>query len=210
MKYNYIAIAGNIGAGKTSLAKLLADKFNGKLILENFEGNEFLSKFYKNPVKYAFPLELSFLASRYQQMKENLAEQDLFKSFTISDYFFDKSIIFARKTLPEDEFRLFTRLFRIIHASLPKPDLLIFLHLPVADLLINIKKRGRDFETGIDADYLSNIQQSYLDYFKQLPEIRILLLNTGSIDFVNNNEDLNRIYPLIQQDYPHGIHMLTP
>nr|MBC8147774.1 deoxynucleoside kinase [Bacteroidota bacterium] len=146
MKYNYIAIEGNIGAGKTSLSTRIAEQFNAKLILENFEDNSFLPKFYKEPDKYAFPLEMSFLAERYQQLKDRLTDQDLFKSFTISDYFINKSLIFSRKTLQKDEYLLYSKLFEIIISSLPQPDLLVYLYLDIDKLKSNIIKRGRLYE----------------------------------------------------------------
>ncbi|MFC2100219.1 deoxynucleoside kinase [Bacteroidota bacterium] len=208
MNYNYIAIEGNIGAGKTSLATKMAVQFNGKLILERFEENEFLPKFYKDPSKYAFPLELSFLAARYQQLKEDLPEQDLFKTFTISDYLFDKSVIFARKTLPDDEFALFVKLFRIIKASLPKPDLIVYLYSPITKLLQNIQKRGRIYEQSIEEHYLSMIQKSYIDYFKQLPDLKILVFKTDNLDFVNKQKDYSKLIDQITEDYSIGIHMV--
>ncbi|RLD31693.1 MAG: 2-amino-4-hydroxy-6-hydroxymethyldihydropteridine diphosphokinase, partial [Bacteroidetes bacterium] len=146
MRYNYIAIEGNIGAGKTSLATMISEQFNGKLILEQFEDNSFLPKFYKEPDKYAFPLEMSFLAERYQQLKDQLTKQDLFRTFTISDYLFIKSLIFAKNNLQADEFALFSTMFTIIDEFLPKPDLLVYLYLDVPGLQRNIKNRGRSYE----------------------------------------------------------------
>jgi len=147
--YQFIAIEGNIGAGKTSLAKLIAEKCNAKLILEEFEDNSFLPKFYKDPERFAFPLELSFLAERFQQLKDKLASKDMFKTFTIADYFINKSLIFSRKTLQTDEFKLYNTLFEIINQSLIKPDLLVYLYANVDTLQSNIKKRGRDYEQEI-------------------------------------------------------------
>lgn len=169
MRYNYIAIEGNIGAGKTSLATRIADRYNGKLILEQFEDNPFLAKFYENQEKYAFPLELSFLADRYQQLKKELARQDLFSDFTISDYFLNKSLIFARKTLNEDEYQLFMTLFNIMNANLPRPDLLVHLYVKTSRLQENIRNRGRDYERQIQDEYLDRIQESYFNYLKQQP-----------------------------------------
>ena len=150
MQYNFIAIEGNIGAGKTSLSSRIAEDFNAKLILEEFEDNAFIPKFYKEPDKYAFPLEMTFLASRYQQLKDNLNQQDLFKDFTISDYYIVKSLIFAKKTLPADEFNLYTRFFNIIFTQIPKPDLLVYLYLKTPNLQANIIKRGRPYELSIE------------------------------------------------------------
>jgi len=205
MRYNYIAVEGNIGAGKTTLATKIAHQFNGKLILEHFEGNPFLAKFYENQEKYAFPLELSFLAERYQQLKRELANQELFANFTISDYFLNKSLIFARKTLNPDEYQLFITLFNIMNANLPRPDLLVHLFVQTPRLQQNIKARGRAFEQQIPDEYLDKIQISYLDYLKQQPHLRILMLDINKLDFVTRQNDYQKIVEVIDQDYPKGI-----
>ena len=209
MLYNYIAVEGNIGAGKTTLASMIAEQFNGKLILEQFDDNPFLAKFYENQERYAFPLELSFLAERFQQLKTELASQELFRDFTISDYFLNKSVIFARKTLNEDEYQLFFRLFNIMNANLPRPDLLVHLYVDVNRLQNNIRKRGRSFEQKIPDEYLKNIQSSYFDYLKQQKHIRILLLDINALDFVENERDYNLIVDCISKDYPVGITKLV-
>ena len=207
--YNYICVEGNIGAGKTSLASRLAEDFNGKLILEQFEDNPFLPKFYQDQSKYAFPLELSFLASRYQQVKDQLSTMDLFKSFIVSDYFIDKSLIFAHKTLLDDEFRLFKRLFNIIISTVPKPDLLIYLYVDIERLQHNIRYRGRTYEQSIEDSYLEKIQSGYLDYLRQLSETRILLLDTNNIDFVGNQKDYEKVLCHICKDYDPGIYRIV-
>jgi len=209
MIYNYICVEGNIGAGKTSLATKLAGDFNGKLILEAFEDNPFLPKFYKEPSKYAFPLELSFLASRYQQVKDHLAILDLFKSFIISDYFINKSLIFARKTLQNDELALFNKLFNIIISTVPKPELLIYLHVDIKRLQQNIRYRGRSYEQEIEDSYLEKIQLGYLEYIKQLPDIRILMLDTNELDFVGNQTHYECLLDVINTRYEPGIHRFT-
>jgi deoxyadenosine/deoxycytidine kinase len=203
--YNFIAIEGNIGAGKTSLATRISQQFNAKLILEQFEDNAFLPKFYENPSKYAFPLELSFLASRYQQLKDQLPAQDLFKSFTVADYFIHKSFIFAGKNLDSDEFSLYSRLFNIIEASLPKPDLLVYLFLSVDHLKGNIQKRGRPYEQNIDFDYLGKIQSGYMEFLKQQQNMRTLIVDTNNLDFVNRDEDYLKLLDLIGKEYEFGI-----
>ncbi|HRS53240.1 MAG TPA: deoxynucleoside kinase [Bacteroidales bacterium] len=205
MKYNYIAIEGNIGAGKTSLATKIAHDFNGKLILEQFEENAFLPKFYKDPAKYAFPLELAFLAERYNQLKTQLAAQDLFKKFTISDYFINKSLIFARKTLQEDEFILYSKLFTIISASLPRPELLVYLYVDIERLKHNITLRGREYEQNIHPEYLEKIQNSYFEYIRQQQDMRILILDTNKIDFVNNEIHYKNVIDIIDKEYNFGI-----
>ena len=203
--YNFIAIEGNIGAGKTSLATRISQHFNAKLILEQFEDNAFLPKFYENPSKYAFPLELSFLASRYQQLKDQLPAQDLFKSFTVADYFIHKSFIFAGKNLDSDEFSLYTRLFKIIEASLPKPDLLVYLFLSVDHLKGNIQKRGRPYEQNIDFDYLEKIQSGYMEFLKQQQNMRTLIVDTNNLDFVSRDVDYLKLLELIGKEYEPGI-----
>jgi len=206
MEYNYIAIEGNIGAGKTSLATKISEEFNAKLILEQFSDNHFLPKFYENPEHYAFPLELSFLAARYHQLKDELAKQDLFKSFTISDYFINKTLIFAQKTLQPDEFALFTKLFYIINTTLPKPDLLVYLYMNVDNLKKNITKRGRAYEVNIEKDYLEKIQTGYLNFIKSQQNMRILIIDTNNIDFVNSPDDYKKIVQLIiAKEYEVGI-----
>ncbi len=209
MIYNFIAIEGNIGAGKTTLAEMIAQQYNGKLILEQFEDNPFLAKFYDNPDRYAFPLELSFLAERYQQLSKELPSQELFSDFTISDYFLNKSVIFARKTLTEDEYQLFFKLFNIMNANLPKPDLLVHLYVNTNRLQQNIKKRGRDYERKIQDQYLENIQSSYFEYLKQQKGLKILLLDINHLDFVENPQHYNLIIDAINQQYPIGITAVT-
>ena len=206
--YNYIAIEGNIGAGKTSFSSRLAADFNAKLILERFEDNSFLPKFYENPDIYAFPLEMSFLADRYQQLKEKLTARELFKTFTVSDYFIDKSLIFARNNLKPDEFNLYSRLFYIISASLPKPDLILYLHAGVSQLVSNILKRGRDYEKKIRDSYLERIQAGYLAHFRSLTNIPVLIIDTNDMDFVALDEDYKTLVHLLEKKYIPGLHRI--
>ena len=193
MDYNFIVIEGNIGAGKTTLSHKISEDRNAKLILEQFAENPFLPKFYKDPEKYSFPLEMSFLADRYNQLKKELSERDLFKSFTISDYYFMKSLIFSKQTLQDDEYTLYRQFFHIIYNSLPKPDLYVYLHSDVDKLLSNIKKRGREYEQEITADYLLKIQESYFEFFKQQQDLHFLIIDTNDIDFVNQDLDYKKI-----------------
>lgn len=208
IKYNYVVIEGNIGAGKTTLATRIADDFNARLILEHFADNPFLPKFYKDPEKYSFPLELSFLASRYRQLKEELVPQDLFKSFTVADYYFMKSLVFAASTLRGDEYSLYRQIFYIIYGSLPKPDIYVYLHLDTDRLLKNIEKRGRNYEKGISREYLQTIQESYFAFFRQNPENRYLVIDINEIDFVGNENHYDKIIETIfRKDYPAGVNM---
>ena len=209
MQYNYIAIEGTIGAGKTTLATRISNDFNGKLVLEEFEGdkNPFLPKFYKEPEKYSFQLEMTFLALRYQQLKDKLGALDLFHDFIISDYYVAKSLIFSRNNLQEDEYQLFSRFFNIIFSDMPKPELLVYLYCDVDRLQANIHKRGRSYEQEISDEYLADIQQGYLNFLNQQQgNMRILLLDTTRMDFVASESDYRRIIDAIDQPYDIGLH----
>lgn len=186
---NYIAIEGNIGAGKTTLASKIAEDYNAKTILERFADNPFLPKFYKDQNRYAFPLEMSFLADRYQQLSDDLAQFDLFKDFIVADYHIFKSQIFAKVTLQEDEFRLYKTMFDIMYKEMPKPDLYVYLYQNTDRLLANIKKRGRSYEQDISSNYLEKINQGYLDYIKSQTDINALIIDVSDLDFVKNQED---------------------
>lgn len=206
IKYNYVVIEGNIGAGKTTLSTKIAQQFNAQLILEHFADNPFLPKFYNEPEKYSFPLELSFLASRYKQLKDELVPQDLFKSFTVADYYFMKSLVFAASTLSGDEYNLYRQIFYIIYGSLPKPDIYVYLHLSPDKLLQNIEKRGRNYEKSITRDYLQKIQDSYFAFFRQNPGNKYLVLDVNDIDFVAKEKDYTRVIDTIFfDDYPVGL-----
>ncbi len=207
--YQFIAVEGTIGAGKTSLATMIANDFNAKLILEQFEDNAFLPKFYEDQDKYAFPLEMSFMASRFQQLKDQLGTHDMFKSFVIADYYVAKSLIFARKTLKPDEFNLFNRFFHLIDISLPKPDLLVYLYLEVDKLQQNIRKRGRSYEQQIKDEYLGSIQQGYFEFIRQQQDMRILLIDTNQIDFVASKRQYHKLLDAIFKEYPVGVHRIT-
>ena len=212
MQYNYIAIEGTIGAGKTTLASRIANDFNGKLVLEEFEGdkNPFLPKFYKEPEKYSFQLEMTFLALRFQQLKDKLSVLDLFHDFIISDYYVAKSLIFSKNNLQDDEYQLFSRFFNIIFSDMPKPELLVYLYSDVEHLQANIRKRGRSYEQEISDAYLENIQQGYFDFLRQQQNnMRILLLDTNDLDFVANEKDYQRIIEAINQPYEIGLHRIS-
>jgi deoxyguanosine kinase len=196
--FNYIAIEGNIGAGKTTLASKIAEDFNAKLVLERFADNPFLPKFYKDQNRYAFPLEMSFLADRYQQLADDLSQFDLFKDFVMADYHIFKSLIFAKVTLQEDEFRLYKTLFDIIYKEMPKPDLYVYLYQNTDRLLKNIKKRGRSYEQEIPAEYLEKINRGYLDYIKSQTDLNVLVIDVSDFDFVRKHEDYVQVLEVIQ------------
>jgi deoxyguanosine kinase len=188
-KYNYIAIEGNIGAGKTSLANKIAHDYNAKLILERFADNPFLPKFYKDALRYAFPLEMSFLADRYQQISDDLSQLDLFKDFIVSDYDVFKSLIFSKITLQEDEFNLYRKLFYLMYKDLRKPDLYVYLYQNTERLQENIKKRGRDYEQNIDNDYLEKINSGYLEFLKTQTDFNVKIIDVSDRDFIENRSD---------------------
>lgn len=208
MKYHFITIEGNIGAGKTTLAHLLARKYNARLVLEGFADNPFLSKFYENPRQYAFPLELFFMAERYKQLKELIHTTDLFQSVTISDYLFTKCLLFAKVNLPEEEFRLYQKLFDIIHQQLVQPEILIYLHAPVQKLQANIRRRNRPYEQGIPDEYLFSIQETYTNYIRQ-HNIKTLFIDAGNADFLSNEKHLQVITDALENDYENGQHYFT-
>ncbi|MCF6306439.1 MAG: 2-amino-4-hydroxy-6-hydroxymethyldihydropteridine diphosphokinase [Flavobacteriaceae bacterium] len=192
-KYRYVAIEGNIGAGKTSLATQMASDFNAKLVLERFKENPFLPKFYKEPDRFAFPLEMSFLADRYQQLLDDLTQYDLFKENVIGDYDAYKSLIFAKITLQEEEFVLYKKLFHLMHKELPSPDVYVYLYQNTERLLENIKKRGRDFEQEIEAEYLQKINKGYMEFIRSQHSDNIKIIDISKIDFVNNREDYLKV-----------------
>ena len=208
MKYKFITVEGNIGAGKTTLASLLSEKLNARLVLEEFADNPFLAKFYDNPSQYAFSVELFFMAERFKQLKDHLSQQDLFQTTTVSDYLFTKCLLFAKVNLPNDEFRLFQRLFEMMQPQLIQPDLLIYLHAPVNKLQENIKKRNRSYEQNIKDDYLFEIQQTYTHYIKQHP-LRTLFVDASNVDFLHNEQHLNIILEALERDYEEGQHVIT-
>jgi 2-amino-4-hydroxy-6-hydroxymethyldihydropteridine diphosphokinase len=198
-RFNYIAFEGNIGAGKTTLTTKIAEDFNAKTVLERFADNPFLPKFYEDQNRYAFPLEMSFLADRYKQLSDDLAQFDLFKDFIVADYHIFKSLIFAKVTLQEDEFRLYKTMFDIVYREMPKPDLYVYLYQNTERLLENIKKRGRSYEQNIPADYLDKINSGYLDYIKSQTDLNILIIDVSDRDFVKNQEDYLYILDEIQR-----------
>jgi deoxyguanosine kinase len=205
MHYNFVTVEGNIGAGKTTLATKLAGTLNGNLVLEQFSSNPFLPLFYKEPGRYAFSLELFFMAERYKQLNEKIIAKDMFSSFSVSDYLFVKSLLFSKVNLTNEEYKLFQQLFNIICKQLPKAGLLLYLHTPVDKLLENIGKRGRDYERNIKGDYLSAIETAYFDYMKQLTDTVIVIVNAADLDFINNNADFEFILQLLRTEFKKGM-----
>ena len=208
MKYNFVTIEGNIGAGKTTLAHLLSKHFNARLILEEFADNPFLPKFYENPGQYAFPLELFFMAERYKQLKDLLQTKDMFQNITVSDYLFTKCLLFAKVNLPDEEFRLYQKLFEIINPQIVQPDILIYLHTPVYKLQENIKKRNREYEQSIPNDYLFTLQETYTQYIKQ-HNIKTLFIDASNADFLGNEEHMKIVVEALDKEYENGQHYLT-
>lgn len=208
MRYRYIAIEGNIGAGKTSLAMRLASELEAVLILEEFAENPFLPKFYKDAERFAFPLELSFLSERFTQLKKELLSRDLFSPPIVADYFISKSNIFAKNNLNGDELELFQKVFQMIEPTIPSPDVLVYLYLDVAKLQENIRKRGRPYEQEITDDYLTKIQKQYLTFIKQHRKTRTLIIRTDSLDFVNNEADYQWIKGQILASREKGVHLI--
>lgn len=203
MNYHFIAIEGNIGAGKTTLAHMLARHFNARLILEQFADNPFLPKFYENPGQYAFPLELFFMAERYKQLKELVYTADLFQSVTIADYLFTKCLLFAKVNLPDQEFRLYQKFLDILQTQVVQPDLLIYLHAPVAKLQANIRKRNRSYERRIPDSYLFSIQEAYTHYIREY-NVRTLFIDVSNADFLDNPAHLRVILDALDGDTGEG------
>ncbi len=208
MHHHFIAIEGNIGAGKTTLAHLLAKKLNARLILEEFADNPFLPKFYQNPQQYAFPLELFFMAERYKQLKEMLHTKDMFQSITVADYMFTKCLLFSKINLTPDEFRLYQKLFDIINQQLIFPDVLVYLHSPIAVLKNNIKKRNRIYEQQIPEQYLHNLQATYINYIKQ-HNVKTIFIEAGNSDFLGNQKHVQVVLDALSENLIKGQHYYT-
>ena len=207
--YPFIAIEGNIGAGKTTLCHMLSERLGCSLVLEQFTDNPFLPPFYDQPDRYALPVELFFMTERHKQLLEHFGSPDLFRNFTVADYFFVKTLLFAKNNLSEEEFRLFQRLFSVLNATFPKPDLLLYLHRPVDVLLQHIKKRGRSIEQQISADYLTEIQEAYFEYLKSESETPVVILDLGGSDFQRDTENFNAIMEVIQAPHPVGVKRIS-
>ena len=208
MKHHFITIEGNIGAGKTTLAHLLAKKLDARLVLEEFADNPFLPKFYQNPQQFAFPLELFFMAERYKQLKSRIHSDDLFQSVTVSDYLFTKCLLFAKVNLPPDEFKLYQKLFDIISAQVVLPDVLIYLHSPVSKLQSNIKKRNRPYEQDISDQYLQSLQEIYHSYIKE-HNIKTIFIDAANADFLGNEQHLQVVLDALDGGLGGGQHYIS-
>ncbi|MGK0365172.1 MAG: deoxyguanosine kinase [Saprospiraceae bacterium] len=204
--HQFIAIEGNIGAGKTTLCNMMEKDFGAKLILEQFTDNPFLPYFYKNPERYAFQVELFFMTERHKQLQEYLSQRSLFQEFTISDYFFIKTLLFAKNNLVDEEYRLFNSLFNVLNTTFRKPDLLVYLHRPVEDLMRNIENRGREYEKDIKPEYLLSLQNAYFDYFRTVTDIPVLIIDVEGSNFWTKKKQYKQIVKLIQsEDYTLGV-----
>jgi len=207
--YDYIAIEGNIGAGKTSFAHQLQSDYNCKLILEQFDQNPFLPLFYQDPDRHAFTVEIFFMTERFKQMKSEMQSQDMFTEFVVSDYTFIKTLLFARKNLEEEEFKLFQILYNVISTNLPGPDLLVYFHRNVDILMANIQKRDRSFEKDITEEYLLGVQNAYFEYFRNILSYPILIIDLKDIDFISSPQNYEIVRGLIAQPYKPGVHRIS-
>jgi deoxyguanosine kinase len=207
--YNFIAIEGNIGAGKTTFCNMLAQDYDCRLILEQFTDNPFLPLFYDNPERYAFPVELFFMTERHKQLQESLATVDMFTPLSISDYFFIKTSLFAKNNLKDEEFRLFYRLFEVLNSTFPKPEILVYLHRSVDNLLTNIRKRGRGYESDISAAYLLEIQNVYFEFFRTEKNMPIVVVDMGDVDFTEDKKAYAQLVDILKNTYPKGMTRIT-
>ena len=208
MNYKSISIEGNIGVGKTTLAKLLSNDLGYKLILETFENNPFLKDFYENLNKNALPLELFFLAERYELLKLN--SEDMFFSGTVSDFIFDKSKLFAVNTLKDYELNIFNKIFSLMKKSVKNPEILIYLHSDLVSLQNKITKRGREYENNIQSDYLKKLNDTYLDYISKRFEFPVILIDVTNLDFKNNSKHFKLIKNIIFQEHENGVTKFIP
>lgn len=208
MRYTYIAIEGLIGAGKTTLAKRFAAEWGGRLVLEEFDENPFLPKFYEDPARYGFSVELSFLAQRYHQLKRT-TEQDLFSACTVADYSIGKSVVFANVTLQADEYVLFRDLYTIMYADLPAPELIVYLYLDLDRVQARIRSRGRSYEQSIHNEYLVQLQERYLDHLQKLKDTRVLVVDLQGHDLLNEAVIYEKLMEEVDREVPLGYRVVT-
>jgi len=207
--YNFIAIEGNIGSGKTTFCKKIQNEYNCKLILEEFDDNPFLPYFYKDPERFGFTVELFFMTERYKQLQKMLLSQDLFIDFTITDYAFIKTLLFAKQNLEEEEFRMFQKLFTTLNQAFPQPEILVYFHRSVDVLLKNINKRGREYEKHITPEYLLKVQNSYFEYFRNILSYPVLIIDLNDIDFEQNERNYTEVKYLLSKKYNPGVHRIS-
>lgn len=207
--HQFLAIEGNIGAGKTTLCNMMAGQFGSRLLLEQFTDNPFLPFFYENQERYGFPVELFFMTERHKQLQEHFAQPDLFQQTTIADYFFVKTLLFAKNNLNVEEYRLFQRLWQVLNQTFPRPDVLFYLHRPVEILMKQIEKRGRDYEKNISAEYLTEIQNAYFDYFKSEVNVPIVVIDLKDANYIENDVFYRRLLAIFGKNYPNGTTFLT-
>jgi len=208
MRYKFVTIEGNIGAGKTTLAKLLTEEFNGQIVLERFD-NPFLSKFYDDPSKYAFQLEMAFLLERYQQLNTFFSSPNIFSRFVVTDYIFTKSLLFAKINLSNEEYTLYRNFFQLINKKLPDPDIIFYLHAESDSLIRNIRKRGRPYEQSISKNYLQRIEKMYFEYFKQMPEQKVVIVNVNDVDWVSDVFAYKELLKYFDMAYKEGINVVN-
>jgi deoxyguanosine kinase len=206
--YKFITIEGNIGAGKTTLASLLSEEFGGQLILESFNDNPYLSKFYNQPDKYALQLEMSFLIERYQQLTKIFSEPNIFSHFVVTDYMFKKCLLFAKVNLSKEEYKLYHHFFNLIYKKLPKPEIIFYLHCDTESLSRNIKKRGREYEQSISRVYLNKIERMYFEYFRQNPENKFVIVDVNGVDWISNVFAYEQLKALFYKDYKIGMNFV--
>lgn len=207
--YNYITIEGNIGSGKTTFCKKIKEEYNCQLILEEFDDNPFLPLFYKDQQRWAFTVELFFMTERYKQMQQQLISRNMFVDFTITDYAFIKTLLFARQNLDAGEFKMFQKLFTTLNQSFPQPELLVYFHRSVDVLQQNIARRGRSYEVGITDDYLTKVQNSYFEYFRNILSYPILIIDLNTIDFETNERNYQEVKLLLAKKYNPGVHRIS-
>ncbi len=207
--YNFITIEGNIGSGKTTFCKKLKEEYSCQLILEEFDDNPFLPLFYKDQERWAFTVELFFMTERYKQLQNQLISRDMFVDFTVSDYAFIKTLLFARQNLEESEFKMFNQIFTTLNQSFPQPEILVYFHRSVEHLQANIAKRGREYEKDITDEYLTKVQNSYFEYFRNILSFPVLIIDLNTIDFETNDRNYEEVKMLLAKEYNPGVHRIS-